>query len=118
MRISSIRLLCLAFMANLLVSGLAPASNLLKDRARWEWSLPDSKTEGHTFTGWVNGGLTIGGEKDSAQDKRPQLGQWEMSGPGEFQLAITKKDHPLAGTMQVKQTQADPKPVFEGEIVH
>ena len=118
MRISSIRLLSLAFLANVLVAGMTPASDLLKNRARWEWSLPDSKISGHTFTGWVGNGLTVGGKAGSPQDKRPQLGQWKITAPGEIQLTITKKDHPLHGTIQVKQTQADPKPVYEGEIVH
>src|SRR5438045_3131213 len=114
MRTPMSRLLSLAFLATLLVSSAAPASDILKGRARWEWSLPQGKAEGHSFTGWLSGGLTIGGEPGSAEDKRPKLGNWKAAGPGEFELTITKKDHPLFGTIKVKQTQPDPKPVFEG----
>jgi len=112
------RLLSLAFLATLLVSSAALASDILKGRARWEWSLPTSKMEGHSFTGWLSGGLTVGGEAGSAEEKRPKLGTWKAAGPGEFELNITKKDHPLHGTITVKQTQPDPKPVFEGVLQH
>lgn len=118
MRTPMSRLLSLAILATLLLSCTALASNLLKGRARWEWSLPNSNKGGHTFTGWLSGGLTVGGEPGSAEEKRPKLGNWKAVGAGEFELHITKKDHPLHGTITVKQTQPDPKPVFEGVLLH
>src|SRR3954470_13988700 len=107
MRTSKIRLLSLAFLATFLVASTASASDLLKERARWEWSLPESKNKdyvkGHKFTGWVSGGLTHGGEPGSAEGTRPKLGKWVMTSPGTISLEITDKDHPLHGTIVVKQ---------------
>ena len=111
-------LLSLTFLATLLAPSTAQPSDLLKGRARWEWSLPNGKKESHTFTGWLSGGLTVGGEPGSAEDKRPKLGTWKALGSGEFELNITKKDHPLHGTIKIKQTHPDPKPVFEGVLQH
>src|SRR5258708_34587206 len=98
MRVPTICLLSLAFLVALLMSLQAPASDVLKERARWEWSLPDNKNKdlvkGHMFTGWIDGGLTVGSEPGSAQEKRPKLGQWKTTGPGEVTMTITKEDHP------------------------
>ncbi len=111
-----IRRLGLSLVVSLLACATTSASDLLKNRARWEWSLPDSKEKvtNSTFTGWVGGGLTVGKGKTEAE--RTKIGEWNSIGAGEIHMVISKG--PLTGTIRVKMTKVEPTPTFEGELVH
>src|SRR5262245_29526042 len=98
MRPSLIPLLTLAFVVALIAGDTARSQDALKDRARWEWSLPDGKgkVRESTFTGWVSGGLTVG--KGKTEKERTAIGRWSSPAPNEVHLVIDKTDHPLYGT--------------------
>ena len=119
MRRSMTRLLGLAFVANLLVSGMAPADPYTPKpgahHARWEWTVSDSegKTTTGTFSAWEGGAVTLG--------KAPnidRIGSWSNHGKDEVHAVIEKGR--LAGTMKVKLVPQpkDKPPKYEGELVH
>lgn len=104
-------LLCLA---TLLLYGVAGAQDLLKDRARWEYTDPKTKTK-HTLTGWVTFELTVG--PGATVKDRKQIGTWKSIGPDEIQLNVTDESHRLAGTIVVKKTKAK-TPTYAGDRDH
>lgn len=115
MRLPCKCVLSCSILAALVLCGSAMTHDLLKSRARWEWSLPQGKGKENsgTFTGWLSGGLTVG--RGETEKDRTHIGQWSSPAANEVHLKINTG--PLAGITHAKLTKPQP-PTFEGELQH
>lgn len=105
-------LLCLS---PLLMIGAAAAQDLLKDRARWEYTDPKSK-EKHTLTGWVPPGMELTVGPGATVNDRKKIGTWMSTGPDSVQLNVTDEKHRLHGTIKMKLKPNTQPVTYEGEL--